>query len=242
MGSVMKRYRLLFLGWVALSARAEITEQQIEADCLKIASYSAQGGDHYRRRDYAKARELYEQQAAWSESCQLDDARIATAYNNVALTYIREGDYLKARAWLQLMPDDSKSVHNLGLIEDKLPAVLAGVSASAEGEYWQYAGKSLWNVIRIGREGRGHRLDFEGYYPGLMAMYYGPNIGEFSASLDLSSGHARYSMAEGEDGDLDCVYDFSAGKDALLVSRLSGSWCGFGHNVSAEGKYVKVGR
>ncbi|MFB8830876.1 hypothetical protein ACE0DR_19555 [Azotobacter sp. CWF10] len=80
---------------------------------------------------------------------------------------------------MQLMPDGSKSVHNLGLIEDKLPAALAEVSASAEGEYWQYAGKSLWSVIRIGREDRGYRLDFEGYYPGLMAMYYGPNIGEF---------------------------------------------------------------
>ncbi|GAB3461358.1 tetratricopeptide repeat protein [Azotobacter salinestris] len=161
----MKRYRLLFLGWVALSARAEITEQQIEADCLTIASYSAQGGDHYRQRDYAKARELYEQQAAWSESRQLDDARIATAYNNVAVTYIREGDYLKARAWLQLMPDDSKSVHNLGLIEDKLPAALAEVSASAEGEYWQYAGKSLWNVIRIGREGKGLSPRLRGLLP-----------------------------------------------------------------------------
>ncbi|MFB8830877.1 hypothetical protein ACE0DR_19560 [Azotobacter sp. CWF10] len=49
-------------------------------------------------------------------------------------------------------------------------------------------------------------------------------------------------MAEDGEGDLDCVYDFSAGKDALEVIRLSGNWCSFGHNVSAEGKYVKVGR
>jgi len=239
----MNRFCLLLLGCTALVARAEITEQRIEADCRKIASYSARGGEHYRRGDYAKARALYEEQAAWSESCQLDDVRIATAYNNVALTHIREGSLLKARAWLRLMPEDGKSLYNLGLIGDRLPAAREAVSAAPEGEYWRYAGKSLWNRIRISREGRGHRLDFEGYYPGVMAMYYGPNLGEFSAPLAFANGRARHSMAAGGDDDgLDCVYEFALEADALLVSRVSGSQCGFGHNVSAEGTYLKVGR
>lgn len=57
-----------------------------------------------------------------------DDSAIATAYNNVALTWIREGEWRKARAWLTLRPNDSKSIYNLKLIKDKLSALPPPVS------------------------------------------------------------------------------------------------------------------
>jgi hypothetical protein len=47
------------------------------------------------------------------ETCRLDDKFLATAYNNVALTLIRLGDYRKASAWLSIAPDDPKSIYNL---------------------------------------------------------------------------------------------------------------------------------
>ncbi|HAO4639864.1 TPA: tetratricopeptide repeat protein, partial [Salmonella enterica] len=92
------------------TARAEITEQQIEADCAKIPVLASQGEQLYKTQKYAKALDAFEQLAAWSESCALDDNAIATAYNNVALTWIREGEWRKARAWLMLRPNDSKSI------------------------------------------------------------------------------------------------------------------------------------
>lgn len=102
---------------------AEITEQQIEADCAKIPVLASQGEQLYKTQKYVEARDAFEQQAAWSESGALDDNAIATADNNVALTWIREGEWRKARAWLMLRPNDNKSIYNLKLIKDKLSAL-----------------------------------------------------------------------------------------------------------------------
>ena len=72
-----------------------------------------------------------------------------------------------------------------------------------------------------------------------MTMYYGPNMGEFSAALDIKNGLAHYSMAEDNDY-TDCVYDFVIKDNTLKVNHTSGHSCGFGHNVYADGIYNKV--
>ncbi|WP_145146039.1 hypothetical protein [Pseudomonas duriflava] len=82
----------------AHGAYADITQEQVEADCRNISNLAAQGDRFYRQSRYAKAREFYEQQVAWSQSCQLDESAMATAYNNVALTYAHEEAFLKAKA------------------------------------------------------------------------------------------------------------------------------------------------
>lgn len=41
-------------------ARAEITEQQLQADCAKVPTYASQGEQFYKARNYAKAREAFE--------------------------------------------------------------------------------------------------------------------------------------------------------------------------------------
>ena len=218
-------------------AQADITEEQATANCLKISEYSAEGGKYYKLKQYAKARKQYEQQAGWSESCQLDEAKVALAYNNVALTYIHEGNYLKARAWLSILPDDKKSIFNLGKIGGEIENSLEKLSNQPEGQYWQYAGAALWNTMTIKPQGQRYKVDFQGYYAGLMAMYYGPNIGEFSTVLTFDNGKAHYAMS-GDDGD--CEYNFDIKKDLLTVKRTAGESCGFGHNVGAEGVYQRV--
>lgn len=219
-------------------AQADITEEQATANCLKISEYSAEGGKYYKLKQYAKAREHYERQAGWSESCQLDEAKIALAYNNVALTYIHEGNYLKARAWLSILPDDKKSIFNLGKIGGEIENSLVKLSSQPEGQYWQYAGAALWNTLTIKPQGQQYKVDFQGYYAGLMAMYYGPNIGEFSTVLAVDNGKAHYAMSGEDDGD--CAYDFDIKKGLLTVTRTAGESCGFGHNVGAEGVYQRV--
>ncbi|WP_237886551.1 hypothetical protein [Pseudomonas sp. PGPR40] len=135
-------------------AQADITEEQATANCLKISEYSAEGGKYYKLKQYPKAREQHERQAGWSESCQLDEAKIALAYNNVALTYIHEGNYLKARAWLSILPDDKKSIFNLGKIGGEIENSLEKLSNQREGQYWQYAGAALWNSMTIKPQGQ----------------------------------------------------------------------------------------
>lgn len=231
---------LILLLMTSFFSHAEVSSEQAIADCFKINEFSVEGGRYYKLKQYAKAREQYEQQVGWSESCQLDEQKTATAYNNVALTYIHEGNYLKARAWLSILPDDKKSIFNLGKISGNIKSSVEQLSSRSEGQYWQYAGKSLWNFITIKPQGQKYKFDFQGYYAGLMAMYYGPNMGEFSAVLEVKGGKAHYSMTEKDEDYFDCVYDFDIKKDMLKVERTAGSSCGFGHNVSAEGVYYRV--
>jgi len=223
------------------SVHAEISQQEIEADCKKIKDFAVNGDKYYKLQKYAKARKEYEQQAAWAESCELDDIKTAIAYNNVALTYIHQNEYLKAKAWLNIAPEDKKSIFNLNKMKSQLKKSTLKLSSVPEGEYWQYAGKSLWNVIIIKKENRKYRFDFSGFYASPMTMYYGPNMGEFSTVLDIKKGRAQYSMAEDKEDYLDCIYDFFIKEDTLTVERISGDSCGFGHNVSADGVYLKVG-
>ncbi len=218
-------------------AHADITEEEATANCLKVSEYSAKGGEFYKLKQYAKAREQYQQQAGWSESCQLDEDKVAMAYNNVALTYIHEGNYLKARAWLSILPNDKKSLFNLGKISGEIKTALEKQANKPQGLYWQYAGAALWNSMTIKPQGKQYQVDFDGYYAGLMAMYYGPNLGEFSTVLAFANGKAHYAMS-GDDGD--CEYDFDVKKDLLTVTRTAGESCGFGHNVGAEGLYQRV--
>ncbi|MDP2713429.1 hypothetical protein [Rheinheimera sp.] len=238
-----KWYCRLFIAlaqFVAFAAHAEISYEQEVADCRKISSFAAAGDKYYKLNEYAKARAQYEQQAAWSESCQLSEQKITTAYNNVALTYIHEKNYLKARAWLGIAANDKKSVFNLNKINSQIEAAITQQSGTVEGQYWQYAGKSLWNIFSIKQKEQQYEFSFDGYYAGLMAMYYGPNMGSFSALLPVNNATARYNMAEASDGDFDCIYHFTITDAELIVEREAGTSCGFGHNVSAEGTYLKV--
>ena len=219
-------------------AHANITEEEVAANCLKISEYSAEGGKYYKLKQYAKAREHYQRQVGWSESCQLEEEKVAMAYNNVALTYVHEGNYLKARAWLSILPNDKKSIFNLGKFSGEIKNSIEKLSAKSEAQYWQYAGASLWSSMVVKPQGQKYKFEFQGYYPGLMAMYYGPNIGEFSTVLAVDNGKAHYAMSGDDDGD--CVYDFDIKKDLITVKRTAGGWCGFGHNVGAEGVYHRV--
>ena len=239
--------RMIIKGKIGLSctllllcaaARAEITEQQIEADCAKIPVWASQGEQYYKAKNYSKARNAFEQQAAWSESCALDDSAIATAYNNVALTWIREGQWRKARAWLMIRPNDSKSVYNLGLIKDKLAAMPQPVSAA--GEYWRYAGRASWNVLTLKTlpQSSQYYVDFQGYYFGLMGMYAGPNMGEFSETVTLNNNHAVVALREGDV--IHCNISLAFSSQAIDASTDTPADCGFGMNVRADGRYLRV--
>lgn len=234
----MNRFILVLALLFALPVYAE-TPEQLAADCLNIGTYAAQGDKFYKQHNYSKARELYKEQVAWSETCELDAAKIATAYNNVALTYIHEKDYLKARAWLSIRPEDKKSIYNLSLIKDKFPSDNASSPILPEGEYWSYVGKAVWNNIAIKKNNENYNIVFEGLYPGPMFVYYGPNLGEFSVSLAIKNNRAIYVMHD-QDPSLDCVYNFSFARNYLSLNRISGDSCGFGQHVSAEGRYFKV--
>lgn len=229
---------LLLAGWlVSLQAVAKIDEPDINGDCLKAGIYASAGKVAYQQGQFEKAREVFRDQVAWSEFCHKPQDTIATAYNNIALTYIRQGQYRKARAWLALAPDDKKSAYNLSQIQAKLDALPAAVSVA--GLYWQYAGYGNWNVVEVKAEEAQFRIDFSGMYMGLMSLYYGPNTGEFSVVTTVKEGKAEYNQADDQNaGGGQCVVNMDFAAEQVNLHTLGD--CGFGMNVQAEGPFVRV--
>ncbi len=231
--------RVALLTVLALMSSVAVADQDHpEVDCAKIKNYAAAGDRAYKAGQYEKARDSYTDQVGWSETCELSEAAIATAYNNVALTWIRQGEYLKARAWLMIKKDDPKSQYNLNLIKDKLAALPA--PAGPAGEFWQYAGRGMWSSYIISKKSGKYHLIFDGLYPGLMGMYNGPNMGSLEGDVIIANNKGVFhQQEEGSTDDFgQCEVSMNFGADTLTTS-VKGD-CGFGHNVSADGKYLRV--
>lgn len=234
----MKAWVPLLLAYGALAcdqAMAQIDEPDIDADCHKVASYAELGKNAYQRGDYPCAADIFRDQAAWSEFCGLDSQATATAYNNVALALIHAGELLKARAYLALAPQDSKSRHNLKLLQERLAkrAPLTGPG----GVYWQYAGRGVWNEVEVKPQDGRWLISYSGYYMPQMGLYYGPNMGEFTQTLPIEHDKAVYRQREPEDV-MACDVAMQFGSDGLDM-HTEGD-CGFGFNVRAEGHFVRV--
>ncbi|MHB9327208.1 tetratricopeptide repeat protein [Phytobacter ursingii] len=219
-------------------AHADDSDKALAAECAKVPGYVQQGEAAYKARQYAKAQDAFVLQVAWGETCRLDDKFLATAYNNVALTLIRLGDYRKASAWLSIAPDDPKSIYNLGLIKDKLAAL--PVPASPAGVYWQYAGMGAWNTLTLKAEKTAnfYKADFEGYYFGMMGLWSGPNMGEFSEPVQLKENKGVIALRD-EDY-IHCDISLAVVPNGLDLQTDQPEQCGFGHNVSASGHYMRV--
>ncbi len=234
----MKAWVPLLLAYGALAcdqAMAQIDEPDIDAACHKVASYAELGKNAYQRGDYPRAADIFRDQAAWSEFCGLDSQATATAYNNVALALIHAGELLKARAYLELAPQDSKSQHNLKLLQERLAKRTPSIGPG--GVYWQYAGRGVWSEVEIKPQDGRWLIVYSGYYMPQMGLYYGPNMGEFTQTLPIEHGKAVYRQREPEDV-MACDVAMQFGSDGLDM-HTEGD-CGFGFNVRAEGHFIRV--
>lgn len=246
--NLIKINLLILLSTLSHFSHATDLKQQI-ADCKKISSYAQAGQKAYNAGHYTQARAFFEDQAAWSHSCQvlfqdeqgfsISDSVVATADNNVALTYIKQKDYLKARAWLMINPDDKKSQYNLNLIKNEL-AQLA-TPKSPVGEYWRYAGNGAWNVLGVSQKGKQYEISYAGLYMGIMSMYYGPNMGQFTTLSPIKNGIAvwKESADNGIPTGNGCTVVMNFKANSVSLKTTQGE-CGFGHNVRAGGEYLRV--
>ncbi|NMM74706.1 tetratricopeptide repeat protein [Serratia marcescens] len=230
-------FPLLLTCGVFASARAwaHIDEPDIAADCQKVASYAELGKKAYQRQDYAKAADIFRDQAAWSEFCGLSEQAVATAYNNVALSLMHAGELLKAQAYLALAPHDDKSQHNMSLLRQRLAQ--RPQPQGPGGVYWQYAGRGMWSEVVVKPQGERWLIDFSGYAMPQMGLYYGPNMGDFTAELPIEHGKAVYHQHDSESAQV-CDVTMAFGEQALEMYTRGD--CGFGHNVRAEGRFVRV--
>ena len=239
----MHKY-IFVIGLLTLSSStwAEMTfEQELRSNCAKVKNYAASGKKFYDQKQYQKALEPFKQQAMWSSFCEINKDEngvsfskqaIGTAFNNVGLTYAKLGQYAWARAWFSVFPELKNTQFNL----QQLPAPTN--TKNLIGTYVRHAGFGQWKTIQVTRNKNAYEIKFNGLYMSSRSLIYGPNIGIFYTKMPLQKTEAVYRVRE-------CKIDLKFGFNTKLgqhvqVTETNEMDCGFGHNVSAEGIYLKV--
>lgn len=226
------------------TAQAESSpfQEELQQGCQMVSHHAALGKKQYDQKNYQKALEHFQTQAAWTSFCmsnedettiKFTEQQTIIAQNNVALTYAKLGQPMWARAWLMINKDAKTNQFNLkNLAKPK-------ISTDLSGEYVSYAGFGEWDHITVKRDQKGYNLSYAGLYMGLRSLIYGPNMGEFDTTFALNKKRAVYKYE-------DCTIqlDFKANQNLgnyIEIKQEDGdSGCGFGHNVNASGTYYKV--
>ena len=216
-------------------------EKELCSGCSQVQSYANNGKKFYDQKQYQKAIAQFKQQAAWSSFCAMNvedggtafsERDITTAFNNVGLSYAKLGKPQWARAWFSVFPNTKASQFNL----KQLPA--PEKPKNFAGKYVRYAGFGQWNTMEVKPVSNAYQIEFNGLYMGLRSLIYGPNMGEFLTPMSLNKAQANYSV---EDCKIDLKFQFNAQiGQQIVVNSNNPMSCGFGHNVSADGMYLKV--
>lgn len=241
----MIKLTLYLFIFIFINSAYAITSQEITADCKKVKDFATLGEKLYRQKKYSAARDQFEQQVMWSEFCNTrmdgdENYDEATAYNNVALTYLHEGEFLKANAWLQLEPEDSKSVYNFSKYRAEIEQAQQESLTTVTGTYWLYEGLSIWSTINIRKQKGKYEFSFSGSAITRMTPYYGPNLGNLSKTIKIKGRQELVKINASRVGS--CKYTLSFNNQGIKIKRIEGdiSECGFGDRVVMEGKYIKV--
>jgi len=215
-------------------------EQELKQGCAKISQYRQIGQKFYDQKNYKKALEQFQNQAAWTPFCQsngeeiglkVSDKEVDIANNNVGLTYAKLGKPLWARAWFQL---ESTKMSQFNLKQLPIPSFEPDLS----GQYVTYAGFGAWNYIIVKKLNSKYHIEFEGLYLGLRGLIYGPNLGTFETTMPLNQKKATTQQCG-----IRLNFDFNTQKGNFVKIEQSESSYNceyFGHNVSADGIYQKV--
>lgn len=221
----MKKYLLLSC-CLASTAYADELEQY----CKQIPAVNQKAQQLYLQKKYTPARQQYELSVSYLESCSATKNSLAIAYNNVALTYIKQKDYRKALAWLSLAPNAPQTKTNLTLIPKLAPM------NQPQGEYWKYAGQSMWNTYKVTTKKQRAYIQFDGLYVGLNSVMYGPNMGSYAYTTTIKNNQTTWINPDQNT----CRIHLSFHHDLLKATSQSPEDCGFGHNVMADGTYQRV--
>lgn len=232
----------LYLSANLFANAAESGDDIAKEMCAKLPVVIKKGNESYKEGEYAKASDYFTEQASLSEGCgyiygKPDQAATITAYNNVALSYIKQGEKLKALAWLSLAPNDKKSKFNYGLLKN----IPAPVGPDMVGTYWEYAGVGSWNVASVEKQGNDYLISLNLLYFGLMGMAYGPNIGDISQVVTMKDNEGLIKLT-GEKGNCEISIKFIDKDNGILKidTNPGRKECGFGHNVYAHGDFIRV--
>jgi hypothetical protein len=221
----------------------DYNDPKVQQGCAKLSQYRKLGQKFYDQKNYKRALDQFQKQAAWSDFCQsvgeeetgirVSDKDVDIANNNVGLTYTKLGQPLWARAWFQIKPTKT-SQFNL-----KQLTTTPKLTPDLSGKYVSYAGFGEWNQITLKKRDQKYHIEFTGLWMGARSLIYGPNIGEFETEMPLHAKKANYRF-ENCQIDINFTYDTSLGNFIQVKELNEQADCGFGMNVSSTGYYQKV--
>lgn len=107
-----------------------------------------------------------------------------------------------------------------------------------------YAGLGFWQSYTVkAQANQQYQIHFEGLYFGLNGLLYGPNLGEYEYQGKIQNRQSTWTDPDPLEHDF-CRIQLTFQGDQLYATTTTNgspdSSCGFGHNVSADGQYIKV--
>ncbi len=158
-----------------------------------------------------------------------------SAYNNLALTYLHEHDYLLARAWCKvaLKQDTANKDALLNLAQAEKKLVRWRWPISPEGTYVRYTGWGRWDVFLVWADKKNKvGVMFSGAVMGLNPNYGPTAIGEFSADGLALAGRGITFQPNPK---FPCTVRMDFLQDKVTLAQVDD--CGFGNGVSATGSF-----
>jgi tetratricopeptide (TPR) repeat protein len=219
------------------------------ADCRDVSSCNREGTALYKAGQYEAAKSVFDRQIDFAESRE-GSADDISAYNNAALAWWKSGECLAALQYVRLALSentiDKASLFNKQKITEGCQAQLKLKDVS--GEYWQYAGNSLWNTVRVRALSDGYQVEGELLHvTGPLVLDSGRvNVGDINARGKIEGGvFSGYFI--GENGDTEqspqeCRVQFNQLSDGALefyASKADACVLG-GMNVGLGGRYAQV--
>lgn len=215
---------------------SSVYANDLEQYCKQVPAINQKAQQLYQQQQYTKARNQYHTAVAYLESCaanfqNVPKKNLDIAYNNVAITYIKQKQYRKAVAWLSLAPNAPQTLTNLRFI----PAL--AISKQPQGEYWKYAGQSMWDTYTITPQKNQYKIEFSGLYVGINSLLSGPNMGDYKYFASITNHQTTWVEPDNQKCKIQIKFEQNH-----LIAKTDGDTteCGFGHNVMADGTYQRV--
>lgn len=225
----------------------EVKQNPDSVWCADAADCSRQGEAAYKRRDFTLAVALYRKQVMHVEedniSCDAASANAsektcdsdkATAYNNLAMANLHNGEPVKAQLWLSVAPSSASTEFNKRLVAKALAA--HHWTSSPEGQYWSNAGFGLWSEVRVIKTGDKYDIYFDGFWVPLNGLASGPHSGGLEDVVAIRDGVAVLHSQELPECSVTARFKI----DQVELSENDGCQGAFGVNVHANGTFVRV--
>lgn len=242
---------LLFLTTLALPAAGETPE----STCAAVAACNSIGTEAYKAGRYQDAAVAFERQVDYADTAiellEMDDKPVGSkesnarqlALNNVVLAYLKGGECLKARVFLDLA-DAAHGATRANAAQLQKACASQLKTDSRTGDYWQYVGHGSFNNVTL-NQGANGALIFDAFWMRISRGpldEYGPAAFGSLAEVSLDvTGNGAKGMYDSYVEDKLCELNLTFVGQAIEIAQQTDDDCNIGGaGAYLGGRYVLV--